>query len=407
MKKILLVLTCFLIILTSTVAVVVVTPYYIYNKVLHDDYRSDWYSLPSFQEKFLKASAPVKGSADDLGNNDLWKKFHFMDVVIPMPVHNPFFYISPILSFNQKSQITNFGIRLYSEGNRDISKLFFIRNRLFPNVLKSQKLFKLPLVKNELMKHSKVKIWKDIFTKQISGWNIPFSEMAYNLYIIQLRSKILPGKFKKYSLVKDSTTAIIELESVNKDYITEMILTYSRGLIYSFILLTEKENSESKLVRYKFLNEVQFRGGSSRLSKILYLEYKSLSYRDQIDHKGMLYLLSAWTHSMEKGSYIREMIESLEKGQKNQRQLEALYRYSLKRYNTTFTTRKIDGLEISNDITLRRNIEIEKIEDDKKYLEQLPLDVPKSNLSEEQKIKNLLKDVKENKKTESDTIIID
>ncbi len=408
MKKIIILLTILLGISVSAVGLILVSPYYYYSKIIKNEYQSNWYSHPAFKKSFLTPSDEVEGSSSDLGNSDLWQKFHFMDVEIPMPVHNPFFYVAPVLSFDKKTKSTNFGIRLYSEGDREISKIFFIRNRLFPDALKSQRLFKLPLIKKELKKYSKEQIWKDLFTKKIENWNIPFSKMLYNLYLIQLRSKVLPDKFKSYSLVKDTSTAIIELESLNKDYTTEMILTYSRGLIYSFLLLTEKDNKESALVRYKFLNEVSFQGGSRRLAQILYLEFKGLNYKDQLDHKGMLYLLSAWTHEMNESNYIREMIENLEKGNKNQRQLENLYRYALDRYGKTFTRKEVDNLDVNDEVLLNRKVELERRKEQKELARvKEEINNKPIPLTEDQKLKRLLKKAKKNKKENNDQITID
>jgi hypothetical protein len=152
---------------------------------------------------------------------------------------------------------------------------------------------------------------------------------------------------------------------------------------------------------------VSFRGGSESLSKILYLEFKNLEYRDQIDHKGMLYLLSAWTHSMNNKNLIVEMIERLEKGFKNQKQLESLYAYALKRYNSTFTRKNIDGLQLSDEVKLRRNIEIEEIKTEKILKSKVNRIIQKRELTEEEKLKVLLKKAKKNKKRGSGTIVID
>lgn len=408
MKKILLSFTILITLIIMAISLLAISPYYLYNEILKNKHESTWYFHPEFKKEFLHPKRPVEGDSSELGNDDLWSKFHFMDVVLPMPVQNPFFYVAPILAYDKKLKRTDFGLKLYNEGGREISKIFFVRNRLFPNVRKSQKIFKLPLVKAELDKYSKDQIWKDIFTKDIDGWNIPFSQMVYNLYLIQLRSKILPVSTLSYSLVKGTSSAIIELESKNKDYTSEMILTYSRGLIYSFVLQTERDNKEADLVRYKLLNETRFRGGSESLAKILYLEYKNLEYRDQIDHKGMLYLLSAWTHSSDNKRLLIEMIERLEKGYKNQKQLEPLYSYALKRYNSTFTTRSIEDLNISDEVRLKRNIEIEETAYEKKLKQEAPKPViRRRELTEDEKLKALLKEAKKNKKKNSKTIIID
>jgi hypothetical protein len=217
---------------------------------------------------------------------------------------------------------------------------------------------------------------------------------------------MFPEKFINYALVDGTNTAIIELYSKNKDYVSELILTNNRGIIYSFILLTERNNNESKLVRYKLLNEVQFGGGSRRLSDILYREFKGLEYTEQVDQQGMLYLLSAWTHNTERSEYIKEMIVSLEKGTRNQRQLEVLYSFAMKKYGTTFTEKNIDDLNLEDNVLLQRNVELER----KKELEDLASKVDvleKPKLSQEEEMKIMLNKAKRNKKSRDNRMIID
>ena len=50
--------------------------------------------------------------------------------------------------------------------------------------------------------------------------------MATNLYLLHLRSEILPENFTSYRLINDKT-ALVELESKNKDFTTELVMTFS------------------------------------------------------------------------------------------------------------------------------------------------------------------------------------
>jgi hypothetical protein len=406
MKKIIIITFILLSIAVSGVGALLVTPYYYYNKIIQGDYNSTWYSVANFKKSFLVPGDSINGDSSDLGNADLWRKFHFMDVILPLPVKNPFLFVSPVLKYSKKTKKTEFGLKLYGADEREISKFYFLSNKLFPTELNAQKLFQLPLIKNQIKNVSKEKIWKDIFSLEIDSWNIPFAQMAYNLYILHLRSRMFPEKFINYALVEGTNTAIIELYSKNKDYVSELILTNNRGVIYSFILLTEKNNNESKLVRYKLLNEVQFGGGSRRLSDILYREFKGLEYTEQIDQQGMLYLLSAWTHNTERSEYIKEMIVSLEKGTRNQRQLEVLYSFAMKKYGTTFTEKNIDDLNLEDNVLLQRNVELER----KKEIEDLANKVDiieKPKLSQEEEMKLMLDKAKRNKKSRDNRMIID
>ena len=248
MKNILTSIIIFLSIIVLAAGALFVSPYYFYNKILKGDFYSEWYSLSNYKTQHLSPSQKLGFSSEALGNADLWKKFHLIDVLIPLPVRNPFFYVAPVLKYMKDSKKTEIGIKIYDAKEREISKIYFMQNRVFPNELNSQKLFQLPLIKKQLRAVSQEEIWKDMFSLKMDNWSIPFADMAYNLYLLHLRTKLLPKTYKKFSLVKGTNTAVIELESINKDYITELILTKSRGIIYSFILLSERENEESQLV---------------------------------------------------------------------------------------------------------------------------------------------------------------
>jgi hypothetical protein len=374
-----------------------VSPYYFYSKILKNDFYSEWYALTNLKDKHLHAKGALEIPESTIGNGDLWKKFHILDVLVPLPVRNPFFYASPVLQYFPDSKRTEIGIKIYDGNEREISKLYFMQNKLFPSDLNGQKFFQLPLVKKHIKSIPQQKIWQDLFIKKLNNWNIPFAEMAYNLYLLHLRTKLLPDNYKSFGLVKETNTAVIELESKNKDYITELLLTKTRGVIYSFVLISEINNEESQTLRQKFLRETQFQGGSIHLSKIIYREFKGLNYSQQIDQEGMLYLLSAWTHNTSNQDYIREMIAYLERGERTQRQLEALYKYAYSRYGQTFSTKGVEGLQLSDSLDFQRKLELE-IKADEEALKNKKVIVEEKKLTKEEEMQLLLKKAKRDKK---------
>lgn len=406
MKKLLAFFIIFSSLLIFGAGALFVSPYYFYSKILNNNFYSDWYSLTNFKEEYLRPQGELSIEESTLGNGNLWKQFHLIDVLIPLPVRNPFYYASPVLKYIPGEKRTEIGLKIYDNNEREISKLYFMQNKLFPSDLNGQKLFQLPIVKKHLKSISQEKIWKDLFTKKLGEWNIPFDDMAYNLYLLHLRAKLLPDKFLSFGFVKNTKTAVIELESKNKDYITELILTKSRGVIYSFVLISERENEESQQIRYKLLKETQFQGGSIHLSKIIYREFKALSYDRQIDQEGMLYLLSAWTHNPKNKDFLKEMIFYLERGQRTQRQLESLYKYAYSRYGKTFTTKDVAGVIINKNLRLQQNLELEKNANEEKLNNQVIKIEPKK-LTKEEEVQLMLKKAKRNKKSQSKRMIID
>ena len=241
---------------------------------------------------------------------------------------------------------------------------------------------------------------KDIFSKKLGPWKIAFESMPYNLYLLQIRQMLFPKNFIEYKLVEDDdNTAIIKIESENKDYDTEVILKKVNNTIYSYVLLTRKNIPESISFRSKFLKEVKYRSGNRSLSSYIYREFQALDYQDKIDHVGMLYLYSAWSHHTNNKDYIEQMVYYLERGKSNEKQLMPVYEYAVKKWETTFSDRYVEGL--TNDkIKLKRSIELEQKEQFKKLEQartQESTPAPRE-LSDEEKIKLRLQKAKRNKK---------
>ncbi len=137
-------------------------------------------------------------------------------------------------------------------------------------------------------------------------------------------------------------------------------MTRQRGVVYSYLIVTEKKNNESELLRYKFLREISFRPGSESLAGIIYKEFKALPYKKKAGHEGMLYLLSAYSHQMDNKGFLKEMIFYLERGEFNQKQIRPLYEYASERYGEVFASALVEGVELSPEMRLKRDIELEK-----------------------------------------------
>ena len=135
--------------------------------------------------------------------------------------------------------------------------------------------------------------------------------------------------------------------------------------------------------------------------------FKGLGYDRQIDQEGMMYLLSAWTHSPNNKDYIREMIAYLERGERTQRQLESLYAYAYSRYGETFSTKGVEGLQISDNLDFQRKLELEKKADEEK-LKNKKIVIEEKKLTKEQELELMLKRAKRDKrKLKKNRMIID
>jgi hypothetical protein len=334
-------------------------PYYKYSKWLEG--KGDrFYEISNYKAIYLNPTGIDKIPAYQEDYVQLWKEFPLRNSLIPMPTRHPMFQTVPIVEMTSKKSVPYFGIILQDPTGREISRVYTLPNRLHQDHSRGQELFKLPYVRNRLLTKTLDLVWKDIFSYKIEIKDKPIDEMIYDLYIVHLRSKLLPKETMKYGLIKDGKQALIELQSEDKDYMVELVLTMDSGSIFSYILKTEKGRKESMKLRSKFLNTITFSPVDSAISGFLYTEFKQLNYSRQVDQEGMLYLFTAWSQNPDKLELLKEMIYYLERGQNTKKQLKTLYTYSFKRYGKTYTSRMDADDQDNPEIILQRKIELEE-----------------------------------------------
>ena len=358
----------FVTVLIVLVGFSLVMPYYYYNKFVNSGHSNKWFGVRDYTTKILKPLPAEDFEKVATPNEQLWRKFHFGDLNIPLPVKNPFYYVTPILQFQEKSKTTDFGLSISSPSGRKLLDVYYLANKSFPNFLNNHDLFQIPILARQIKEKTNEQIWKDVFTKEIGDWNIPYSEMVYNLYLLEFRSKMMSSKVEEFQFHPKTNMASFKLEYFNKDYVNELIITKRGQQLFSFILISEKNDADAKILRSKLIHEIEYIKSTPGLSDIIYNEYKALDFRDQIDHKGMLFLLSAWSHTPNNEELIKEAIASLERGRDNENVLEALYKYAFERFGKVFTSRKIKGIELPPEILLKRNIELENQRNKKKMI---------------------------------------
>jgi hypothetical protein len=352
-------------------------PYYTYEQVIKGKWSHEIFKLPRWDQKFL-APGPQLGTTE-LRNDfpGLWREFHLRDVVVPLPTGHPMFRTIPIIQIVDPEREPEMGVLFQGPTGREIARLYLLKSGSWNDQLEKQKFFQLPLVRRELKKKTPEEVWHDLFRSKIEGWDLPFPVMAYNLYLLHLRASILPAGFIDYGPLEDEGMAYVEIASKNKDYRTEIVFSFERGLLLSYLLISERNNVDSDEIRTRVLKGMSFRTSDKMISPIVYKEFKQLTFNRQTDQEGMLYLFSAWSHQMENVEMLKEMVYFMERGQKNGPQLKPLYRYIFDRYKKTFTTRDV-GLEQDDpEIRLQRQIELEANAERQK-LQEKPKEVPKA-----------------------------
>ncbi len=364
-----------------------------------------YYSLNQFKQLYLVPTGIDEIPPYQEDYTQLWKEFPIGNTIVPLPTRHPLLQSVPIIDLPSKIAKPNLGITFLQPNGREISRVYTLPQRLYQDHSLAQELFKLPYIKNRLRKKTIDELWVDLFSYKV-GDKTRIDDMIYDLYILHIRSKILPPETLRYGLMNDQKLAMIELSSKDKDYKVELVLIQKSGNIFSYVLRTEKSNSESLKLRSKFLRSISFGQKDEAISRILYTEFKQLNYARQVDQEGMLYLFSAWSQNTDSLELLKEMIYYLERGQQTKKQLGALYRYSFKKYGKTFTSRKDVGDLEDPELILQRNIELEEKENYKKA-EQAQNQVPEAPvLTPDEKMNLYLKKAKEQRAKEAESMTI-
>lgn len=380
-------------------------PYRLYSNWINGKEWNKYYSIPGYKRLWLKPVALEDVAPYKEDYAQLWKEFPLRNIRIPFPVRHPLFKTVPYLDGSNPKTQPILGMRFLNPEGRELSLVYTLPVTLLEDHTLGQDLFKLPFVKNRILKFSHEKVWKDIFTYTIEVKSKSLDEMIYDLYLLHLRSKVLPKGTIKYGLIQDGR-AMVQLETKDKDYMTELVLQNHGGSINSYILRTEINNAESIKLRSKFLESISFGPVDPGLKNFLYTEFKHLNFARQVDQEGMLYLFSAWSQNTQDTEMFREMVFYLERGRTTQEQLRPLYTFALKYFGKTFTTKNLFSEHEDQNVVLQRKIEIEKIEKAQAAASEKLKTPDEPELTPDEKMNIYLKKAKEEGAAESSEMTI-
>ena len=207
-------------------------PYHKYSQWIEGRGFDRYYEISGYRKLFLTPTGLAEIPPYQEDYVQLWKEFPLRNSLIPLPTRHPLFQTVPIIEMKSKNSIPHLGIMLMDPSGREISRVYTMPNRLYQDHSQSQDLFKLPFFRNRLLSKGLDELWKDIFSFNIEPKEKSIDEMIYDLYILHLRSKILPKETVRYGLIKNGKQAMIELVSDDKDYRVELVLTQDSGSIF-------------------------------------------------------------------------------------------------------------------------------------------------------------------------------
>lgn len=351
-------------------------------------------------------------NSDYQGNPHLWKYYHFQNFVLPMPFDQPEYMMIPIIE--KVGSYSHLGYKITNRAADTLVEVEVGKVDKFSIENDAQWLFNLPIFKNYIFAKPIEEIWKDLFLKKIKIYSdvgtiplselkelhqIPLKELAYNLFILHLRSTFLPKNVKAFGLFSDRNIGVVE--TTQKNMFAEVILFLHKGMVYRLNLQTKPYLDEPDLIRHLIFKNLNFKLDSADDQITLYAEHQALSFEDRFTQRGLVVLFSAFSHEITNEKMLSEMIRYLERGRADSIQIRPLYDYAYTQYGTNFSEMDFYRKE-NTDQFLKRKAE-EEMEKEK---EEDVLEKKDHFESEEEKIKAYLNNAKNSKNKDQNQNII-
>jgi hypothetical protein len=337
------------------------TPIYFYKKSIIKGMDNRYLTLRKLPKPFYRPVmfSPEKMEGVNYENEEKWKELHFGPLLLPFPFKHPLYYVVPELDY--KNQKTVLGFNILDPQSKVLNKVVIEGSQERDFSTAGNKVFQFPFFKKYLFGMNTEKIWKDIFSHPVvikdhlkeaslldtlQFWKKDYSPMIYDLYLLYNRDRYFSKKTLEVSYWSDRGFGVLEERgdeekiTMTIEYIKEKIYYPSEGKDIVLTLKTLKGDFTAEAYRRRFLRSLEYRKSESDSSIPLYAQFKSLSYKEKLDHRGLIFLLAAWTHNPDKQAYLQEMILFLERGKVEKKHIIPIYNFAFKRWKTNFSTIK-------------------------------------------------------------------
>jgi len=344
MKYLLIFIGIILIIITAFL-LLVFSPYFIYFQAINQGLSSSYLTMNSQGPQMLRPIEFKLKKIDEFfpQNERRWKSFHFADYKVSLPLQHPTLVLLPLIV--QEKGKTYFGGDIID--GKNISKFKFVAGGKFDvdYHLESQKLFDLPIFKEDLGRIPKNKFFKILFTHDVrlknidkktklsylrSLWKIPYSDLIFNLFVLNARNKVFSKKMAGFTFNPEKEVGVIETEDDNPNYYNETLFFLDDEEVYTFKYRVQKGDLMADAIRTRALKILQLQKSYEDKRIEAYNDFRNLSYKDKISSVGFTYLYAGFTHVPQDLIYYKAMIRDLEKRPDNARFLTPLYEYGEK-----------------------------------------------------------------------------
>ena len=403
----------FLILMILVIVPIVImpfAPYYIYKKAINEGLESRFLTIKVENKMILKGKKLnfTKEERHFLSmNKNRWRKFHLKNFLVPFPVYHPIYNLIPVVHKNISGK--NPGAKFLNNKGDFFGDFIPGKSFSLTRPYKNQQLYGLPLFKKYLLKIPNKKIWRDIFEKDLNlpkgdlfsfnniknFFKVDYFELVYRLFLLEMREIILGENVDDFYFIPEKKIGVvIPAVKGNRQGLKSLkLFILNKGKYHTVYLRYLKGVKEGRNLKIRIINSLEYRPSNEKIAKRIYLKFKDLSYKDQISSKGTVYLFSAWSHFLKNKEFVREMIQFLERGTRNDLVLQELYQYSFKNFGTTFS-RKEEFLKETQMLKLKRKIEKEE-QDFINKVRKEEIVPPEENLeSKEEQVKIFLQEAK-------------
>jgi hypothetical protein len=341
-----------------------IAPYHFYSLALEEGISTDFLKISSFKKTFYKGGVFRQNRIDGASNSEdesLWQVLPFYNYILPLPQHHPVFLVIPRIEHYQvdKKEKLYLGFVFKDQRENELARFMSGDDLTFKMSLNKDKIFQLPVFKNKILRTSLEQVWKDMFLKdlhlpEIDGqnyfsslkkvWDLSYSDLVYNLFILQMRLRYLPKGTTKISYIEKKKMGVVEVsdddaldDEMEHKFTSEIFFMYDKGIIHKFKLRVQNDDSVIEAFRARIVKELKYEATTPDKAKFLHSLHQKLEYRKKIDQEGMVYMFSGWTHEMENEGFFRETIHFMHRGEDNQINLSPLMDYALSRWGTNFS----------------------------------------------------------------------
>jgi hypothetical protein len=221
-------------------------------------------------------------------------------------------------------------------------------------------------------------------------------KLVYNYYLMNVRNQLLKEMSADNFVVSPDQSFLVfdrsEKQGLSEGLRRETMVFYLNQKIYSLDLISDFKDEEAQTLREVFLKNFRFNPTDESETISLYAQFKNLSYELKLDAVGLVYLYSAWSHSVNNKKILKEIIFYQEKNRNNFKCLRPFYEYTRNRYGNALSDQvtEFDDAETKLKKKIGSEIQAENIDLKPSQVDNLkPTDKAEYFLEKAKKEKNI------------------